>query len=432
MSKPESRNEDSASTTRTENSTNTPAKETKKTATILADEVSPAALGENSSATDSSNLVEPTENTRLPPWVKRGIIFFWLSALGAFYFTGLVRVLGDILTMLVASLFLSFAIEPAVNVLQKRGVKRYLGTTIVFLLGAIGVLAMITAVGRVVVLETSNLIEQAPGYIDKIQEQLKDNFNLDVSFDKLRERLINTDNMQTLAEQLGPGIFDATVSITKILVHVLAGLLFTFYLVADGPKLRRLIVSSLDPAYKTMLLNIWDLAINKTGGYIYSRMALSAISSIFHWIAFIVLDVPSPLTLALWVGIISQFIPAVGTYIAGVMPIIVTLLDNPEHPQTALWTLIVVVLYQQVENYVFAPRVTAHTMKLHVAVAFGSVFVGITLLGVVGAFLSLPCAATLQAWLSSWHAARNKQQLPDIQEDDEHEKAAVSNEDAKK
>ena len=170
-------------------------------------------------------------------------------------------------------------------------------------------------------------------------------------------------------------------------------------------------LSSLNDEYRSTILKIWDIAIHKTGGYIYSRAALAVISAVFHWIALALLDVPSPLALGLWVGVVSQFIPAVGTYIAGGLPVVIALLEDPKN---ALWTLVVVFLYQQVENYLFAPRVTAHTMKMHVALAFGAVLTGITLLGIVGAFLALPCAATMQAWLSSWNAARREKYEEDM------------------
>ena len=98
------------------------------------------------------------------------------------------------------------------------------------------------------------------------------------------------------------------------------------------------------------------------------------------------LNVPFSVPLALWVGIMSQFIPVVGTYIAGALPILITLIDTP---RTGLFVLLVVLAYQQIENYLFAPKVTAQTMEIHVAVAYGSVLVGPALLGVVGALW--PC-----------------------------------------
>lgn len=61
-----------------------------------------------------------------------------------------------------------------------------------------------------------------------------------------------------------------------------------------------------------------------------------------------------------------------------------------------------IVVYQQVENYFFAPRITARTMELHPAVAFGSALAGFSLLGAAGAVLALPAAAMLQAIIGEW------------------------------
>jgi len=102
--------------------------------------------------------------------------------------------------------------------------------------------------------------------------------------------------------------------------------------------------------------------------------------------------------MALWVGVISQFLPVVGTYIAGALPVLVTFIDSPTK---ALVVLIFVAVYQQVENYLFLPRITARTMDLHPAVAFGSAIAGAAVLGAVGAILAIPGAAMVQALLSN-------------------------------
>ena len=70
------------------------------------------------------------------------------------------------------------------------------------------------------------------------------------------------------------------------LLQLFSVLLFTFYLVADGPKLRRAICSRLTPARQERVLGAWELAGNKTGGYLYSRALLALLSTIFHWIVF--------------------------------------------------------------------------------------------------------------------------------------------------
>ena len=81
------------------------------------------------------------------------------------------------------------------------------------------------------------------------------------------------------------------------------------------------------------------------------------------------LGTAAPVALALWVGIVSQFLPVVGTYLAGVLPVLLTFLDSPVK---ALIVLIAIVVYQQIENYLFSPRITARTMELHPALAFGA------------------------------------------------------------
>ena len=77
--------------------------------------------------------------------------------------------------------------------------------------------------------------------------------------------------------------------------------------------------------------------------------------------------------MALWVGIVSQFLPVVGTYLAGVLPLLLTFLDSPFR---ALVVVGFILVYQQLENYLFAPRITARTLKVHAAIAFGAAMVG--------------------------------------------------------
>ena len=72
-----------------------------------------------------------------------------------------------------------------------------------------------------------------------------------------------------------------------------------------------------------------------------------------------------------------------------------------DSPTKALVVLILVVVYQQLENYLFLPRITARTMDLHPAVAFGSAIAGGAVLGAVGAVLAIPGAAMLQALIGA-------------------------------
>jgi predicted PurR-regulated permease PerM len=153
----------------------------------------------------------------------------------------------------------------------------------------------------------------------------------------------------------------------------------------------------LEPSRQRRVLDTWELAIDKTGGYLYSRAMLALISAVAHWVLLLTLGSKAPLALALWVGLMSQFVPVFGTYVAGALPVLITLIDSPPR---ALAIAIFVILYQQVENYFLLPRITSRTMNIHPAIAFGSAIAGASILGAVGAVLAIPAAAMIQALLS--------------------------------
>jgi predicted PurR-regulated permease PerM len=128
-------------------------------------------------------------------------------------------------------------------------------------------------------------------------------------------------------------------------------------------------------------------------------MSLATLSAVVHGVAFTVMDVPFAVTLGLWVGVVSQFIPAIGTYLAGVLPIAVALATSP---RTALTVLVFILVFQQVENYVISPVLSARTMKVHPAAGFIAALSGLALFGPIGALLALPVVATAQSFLSTY------------------------------
>ena len=111
-----------------------------------------------------------------------------------------------------------------------------------------------------------------------------------------------------------------------------------------------------------------------------------------------ILGVPYAAAHAVWVGVLSQLVPVIGTYIALVIPALAAFLVNP---LTALWVILAVIRYQQIENYWIAPRITERTMAVHPAVSIAAVIAGASLLGGVGAVLALPVTAIVQALMSA-------------------------------
>jgi predicted PurR-regulated permease PerM len=295
---------------------------------------------------------------------------------------------------------LSFALEPGVNWLQQRGWRRGLATGVLlfglFVLGTVLVASMIP----LVIQQVRDLIDNVPTYLDTVSKYSQRWFDYEISSGKIIEQLRGVDvSLADYARNLAGNLLGVGAAILGAVFQLFTIGLFTFYLVADGPRLRRTVCSALPPARQREVLWAWDVAIEKTGGYLYSRLLLAVVSGVTSFIAMTILGVPFALPLALWTGLLSQFIPVVGTYIAAAVPLLVALLNDPF---SALILAIYFAVYQQVENYLLSPRITARTMQLHPAVAFAAAIAGGSLMGAIGAFLALPAAAIVQAGLSTY------------------------------
>jgi hypothetical protein len=215
----------------------------------------------------------------------------------------------------------------------------------------------------------------------------------------IQEGLLRSDWLKRYVQNSATGVLDISAQVLGGLFQLLTIGLFSFYFAADGPRLRRALCSVLPPAKQAEVLRAWEIAVDKTGGYLYSRGLMALISGIAHYVLLEYLNVPYAPALAVWVGLVSQFIPTIGTYLAGALPMLIAFTVNPWY---ALWVLVFVVIYQQFENYVLQPKLTAKTVDIHPAVAFGSVVAGTALLGAVGALIAIPAIATLQAFLGAY------------------------------
>lgn len=338
----------------------------------------------------------------MPDWVPGLLIRIVLVVLATLGLLWLVGQISALLINLLAALFLSFALEPAVAFLAERGWKRSLATTVVFvgaLLLAVGFFAIMLPpiIGQIRV-----VAEEVPDLVLEYGPQVEELIGQELSLDALSEQLGDfqafiTDNISTVTSGV-TGVFSG---VGRAVVSALTVALFTFFLLADGPKLRKRIFALFPPERQAEVARMWNIAIDKTGGYVASRLVLATFSAIFTFIALLIIGVPDALALGVWVGVISQFIPAVGTYIASIVPLFVAFFDSPVK---ALWVLIVLVAYQQIENLLLAPRVTKRTMSLHPAIGFGAALAGISILGALGALIALPTAAIVQAFISAYLA----------------------------
>lgn len=337
---------------------------------------------------------------RMPRWVVPAVAVFWVGFLLAGLARHLWARLDGLVLLLVVSLFFALAIEPGVNRLARRGWRRGRATGLILLGVVVLVLVFVGAIGTIVGTQIADLLQNSERYITDTVDNINSTFGTELDAQDVIDEFNDPDGpVQRFIDSQTDRAVSLSLQALSGLLAAFSVMLFTYYLVADGPRLRRLICSRLRPDRQRRVLAVWELAVTKTGGYLYSRALLALVSAVFHWIVFQAAGIQAPIPLAIWVGFVSQFLPVVGTYIAGVLPVLITFLDSTIKAAVVLGFIVV---YQQLENYFFAPRITARTMELHPAVAFGAALAGIELLGVAGAILALPAAAMLQAIAGEW------------------------------
>ncbi|MEW2528796.1 AI-2E family transporter [Streptomyces sp. NPDC047071] len=335
----------------------------------------------------------------MPRWLPRAMVLALALVacfqLGSWAFHQLTGLLINILI----AFFLALAVEPAVSWMAARGLRRGLATGIVFLGVIIATAGFITMMGSMLAGQIVDMVEDFPDYLDKVIRWINQTFDTDLSRVEVQDSLVHSDWLRKYVQNSASGVLDVSAQVLGGLFQLLTILLFSFYFAADGPRLRRALCSVLPPAKQAEVLRAWEIAVNKTGGYLYSRGLMALISGIAHYILLQILEVPYAPALAVWVGLVSQFIPTIGTYLAGALPMLIAFTVDPWY---AVWVLGFVVIYQQFENYVLQPKLTAKSVDIHPAVAFGSVIAGTALLGAVGALIAIPAVATLQAFLGAY------------------------------
>jgi predicted PurR-regulated permease PerM len=329
----------------------------------------------------------------------RGIFVLVAAALLISAITAITGKLHSFFGIIFTAFFASFAIEPGVNWFARRGWRRGYATALIFLIILLFGAGLVALVVPAVISGTKQLIEAAPELIARFA-RLADRLGWHISAASLTEQIqSHAKELLTSATDIAGSLLGIAASFFGAMFRWATIALFTFYIVAEGPKLRRVICGGLPGKQQKHVLFVWNQAIEKTGGYFYSRLLLAVINGTGMYLTLRVFSVPFAAPLAIFEGVVAEFIPIVGTYIAGIPPILVAFLYSGP---AGIATLAYILIYQQIENYVLSPRLTAKTMALHPATAFAAALIGGALGGLLTAFLALPVAGVIQAAVSEF------------------------------
>jgi predicted PurR-regulated permease PerM len=361
------------------------------------------------------NDTHPAGADRPPRWFGRALVMTVLAVFVAIFVWRALGSLSGLVVNLVIALFFALAMEPMILWLVRHGWKRGAATGVVMFSILAATAAVLALFGGMFVEQAGQLAKTLPDTYASVSAWLEDRLAVDVPpIAQLQTQLVDDwgDEVATRALAIGSSVLGGIFAFSVIL-------LVAYYLAAAGPRFRASICAWLSPKNQTEVLRLWEVTQLKISDYINSRIVLAVVASVFTGVFLTIIDIPYALPLALFTGVVSQFVPTIGTYIGGALPIVFAV--TTDGPQKAVMVLVFIVLYQQVENFWFAPKVSARALQMNPAVAFVSVLAFGAVFGALGAFLALPVAATIQAVASTYlrrhelvdsHMFRDPEQRP--------------------
>jgi len=320
----------------------------------------------------------------------------FVGALGVFVAYGLYRALGQltqVITLLVVAFFLTLTLNPLVEALNSRGLRRPLSVAIVFA----GLVAAFTALGFVVVPPVAQqgglLADNAPKYLDDlISNQFIQDF--DSQYQVLSKFKVEFEKLVTDGNFMS-GVFGGVLGAGKALASgffaVLTVLVLTLYFLSSLPRVKDAAYSLVPTSRRLRFISLSEEIMRRVGSYAIGQVAVATINAICSWIMMSIVGIRYAAVLAVVVGLLG-LIPMVGASLGAAVVCLVAVFDDP---QKSVIALVYYVVYQQVENYVVAPRIMQRTISVPGAVTIVAALVGATLLGILGALLAIPVAAGL-------------------------------------
>jgi predicted PurR-regulated permease PerM len=300
-----------------------------------------------------------------------------------------------VITWILIAVFLSLALNPAVESIERRGLRRGYAAAIVFLL----TVAVMTGLGFLLI---PPLVEQVRDFIDYVPEIVEDVTAGRGPFGFLQTEYEIVDRVREAIETQGVGgvrgVTGASLAVARGVITAIVGILtiafLTFFMLLDGKRMVGRFYDFLPATARPRWERVGTEIYRTIGGYVTGNIAISVIAGFASAIVLFVLGSDYAIALAVLVALLD-LIPLAGATIAAILVSTVVFVELG-------WIrgLIIVaffVLYQQLENHVLQPVIYGRTVALSPLVVLVAVLIGAELAGILGALAAIPIAGMVQA-----------------------------------
>ena len=305
---------------------------------------------------------------------------------------GALRLLGSLSSVLVligVAFFLALGLEPAASWFVNRKLPRWAATTLVFAIFLAMVGAFVAAAVPPLAQQASELIKQAPHYLQQAQDHSSAIGRLNERF-HVQQRITDTINgsggsVVNHVVSAGSAVFGAVADSLVVIV-------LTVYFLVDMPRIRTNLYRLVPHSRRPRAILIGDEVFAKVGAYVLGNVLISVIAGAATFVWLMAFDVPYPLLLGIFVALLD-LVPVVGSTIAGVVVAAVALTVSLP---VCIATTVFFVVFRLLEDYLLVPRIIGRAVKVPALITVVAVLIGGALLGIVGALVAIPIAAAVQ------------------------------------
>jgi predicted PurR-regulated permease PerM len=321
---------------------------------------------------------------------------FWMGLMGGLG-VGVAFAIGwsivnarEILELMALALFIAIGLEPVVALLHRHRVPRWLAVLLVSL-GALGALAGLLALAiPPLVDEVDKLVNEAPHYLETLNNRSSFLGHLNHQYhivSHVKKALSNGG-----ASSIASGVLGAGTLVVGAVTAVLLVVILTIYFLADLPRVTKAMYRLAPHSRRARAGLLIDEMFARVGGYMLGNAITSVIAAVGTLIWLEIFSVPYPLLLSVFVGFMD-LIPIVGSTVAGV---VVSLVALTVSWPVALGTAAFYIVYRNLEDYLITPRVMNRTVKVSGLITIIAVLIGGALLGIIGALIAIPIAASIK------------------------------------
>ena len=321
---------------------------------------------------------------------------------------GLLQVLfatRQVITWILIAIFFALTLNPAVEWVQRRGVRRR-GYAV-----AIACLTVFVAFGLAGWLVIPPLVDQVNDFVRKVPDYIEDLTKgrgklgfLETKYhivERVREAVQQGDATKRIF-----GLSGTAISVTKSVLTIVAAIItivaLTVFLLLEGPTWTERIYSLFPPEAQPRWRAVGRDIARAVGGYVTGNLLISVIAGVSTGIVLWIMGVPFVLALGLLVAILD-LVPLVGATLAAVVISTVSFFQSLE---AGIVVLVFFVVYQQVENHVLQPLIYGRTVQLSPLTVLVAVLIGASLAGILGALGALPIAGAIQVIIVDWRRYR--------------------------